>query len=151
MLLNTTGSEFTGFATDRYTTLQPASDRILSTTVTAQWATAGEAIDWAAIHREVRECLIQAFAETYSYSLQHTLYAMASRVLEQQPAIAWVHLSLPNRHHDLVDLSPIGIPNDRAVYAVPDRPYGLIKATVARDGRPGGVAGEASPPMVHGA
>lgn len=150
-LLNTAGSEFTGFAADRYTTLRPATDRLLSTSVTARWAAASQpidgAIDWGTVYADVRRHLVDGFAQTYSYSLQHTLYAMATRVLEQLPVIAWVHLSLPNRHHDVVDLTRIGLANDGAVFAVPDRPHGLIRATVARDG----VADEEWQSMVHGA
>jgi urate oxidase len=36
-VLNSAGSEFWGFATDRYTTLAETTDRILATAVTAQW------------------------------------------------------------------------------------------------------------------
>ena len=36
-LLNSAGSEFRGFARDRYTTLVETTDRILATEVNAQW------------------------------------------------------------------------------------------------------------------
>ncbi len=37
VLLKTTDSEFHGYLRDRYTTLQPTDDRIMATSVTAQW------------------------------------------------------------------------------------------------------------------
>jgi len=37
VLLSSTGSEFQGFATDRYTTLPETDDRILCTSVEARW------------------------------------------------------------------------------------------------------------------
>ena len=37
VVLNTTGSEFWGFPRDEYTTLADAHDRMLATTVSAQW------------------------------------------------------------------------------------------------------------------
>lgn len=133
-LLNTTGSEFAGFATDQYTTLLPTKDRILATLVDARWQHTTLDVSWAESHGAVRRHLIEAFADTYSYSLQQTLYAMATRVLDHRPEVASIRLSMPNRHHVLVDLAPFGLVNDNEVYAVPDRPYGLIEATVARDG-----------------
>ena len=141
-LINTTGSEFTGFARDRYTTRPEASDRILATRVSAIWRPAEqpgrgvgaqETTDWATSYAETRRHLIEAFIETYSYSLQQTLYAMGTRVLQHRPEIAAVRLSLPNIHHTPVDLSPFGLANDNEVFVVSDRPFGLIEATVARD------------------
>src|SRR5262245_8612003 len=141
-LINTTGSEFPGFARDRYTTLPEASDRILATRVSARWrpaeppgadAGARELTDWATSYTETRRHLIEAFVETYSYSLQQTLYAMGTRVLEHRPEIEAIRLSLPNIHHTPVDLSPFGLANDNEVFVVSDRPFGLIEATVARD------------------
>ena len=43
-----------------------------------------------------------------------------------------VRLSLPNKHHFLVDLGPFGLDNADEVYFAADRPYGLIEATVLR-------------------
>ena len=45
-----------------------------------------------------------------------------------------VRFSLPNKHHFLVDLEPFGLRNDNEVYVAADRPYGLIEATVLREG-----------------
>jgi urate oxidase len=61
---------------------------------------------------------------------------MGSRVIEQVPAICEVRLSLPNKHHYLVDLAPVGLANDREVYYPGDRPYGLIEGTVLADDAP---------------
>ncbi|MGO4758911.1 urate oxidase, partial [Streptomyces sp. 2MCAF27] len=81
-----------------------------------------------------RADLLAAFAETYSLSLQQTLYQMGARVIENRPAIDEIRLSLPNKHHFLVDLEPFGLKNDNEVYFAADRPYGLIEATILRDG-----------------
>ena len=81
--------------------------------------------------------MLQAFAETYSLSLQQTLYQMGSRIINNRREIDEVRFSLPNKHHFLVDLEPFGLKNDTddgAVYFAADRPYGLIEATVLRDG-----------------
>jgi urate oxidase len=77
-----------------------------------------------------------AFADTHSLSLQQTLYAMGRRLLDHDDAIAEIRLSLPNRHHIPVDLSPFGLANDNEVFQVADRPYGLIEGAVGRAGAP---------------
>jgi urate oxidase len=68
--------------------------------------------------------------------LQQTLYAMGQRVLEQRPELVEVRLSLPNKHHFLVDLAPFELDNPGEVFFAADRPYGLIEGTVQRDGAP---------------
>ncbi|MEV4503846.1 factor-independent urate hydroxylase [Streptomyces klenkii] len=144
VVMNTTDSEFHGYVKDRYTTLPETRDRILATEVNACWRHArqqeggeGEQAgkpDWDASYERARGHLLAAFAGTYSLSLQQTLYAMGSRVVEQEPGIDEIRLSLPNKHHFLADLRPFGLDNDNEVYFAADRPYGLIEATVLRDG-----------------
>jgi urate oxidase len=138
VLLNSTDSQFTGFRKDRYTTLPETTDRILCTSVTARWRHAPGAsgftgTDWAKLYDTARTALLEAFADTYSRSLQQTLYAMAERLLGSCDAVAEVRLSLPNRHHFLVDLEPFGLANPGQVFHVDDRPYGLIEGTVLAD------------------
>ncbi|MHA7956891.1 factor-independent urate hydroxylase [Streptomyces sp. L500] len=139
-VLNSTDSEFTGYVKDRYTTLPETRDRVLATQVHACWRHSGHSThstpeaDWDHSYRQAREHLLAAFADTYSLSLQQTLYRMGSRVIEKCPGIEEIRLSLPNRHHFLVDLEPFGLKNDNEVYYAADRPYGLIEATILRDG-----------------
>jgi urate oxidase len=134
VLLNTTDSEFHGFAVDGYTTLPPTDDRILATAVTAQWRHDSTGVDWAASYAEVRAALVDAFVGTYSYSLQQTLYAMGRAAVTARPEVVEVRLSLPNKHHFLLDLAPFGLDNPGEVYVATDRPYGLIEGTVLRSG-----------------
>ncbi|MEU1586872.1 factor-independent urate hydroxylase [Micromonospora sp. NPDC005710] len=137
VLMNTTASEFFGFARDEYTTLPDAHDRILATAVDARWRHAtGESDDWRASFAEARRHLVEAFVGTYSLSLQQTLYAMGRRVIEHRPEITEVRLSLPNKHHFNVDLAPFGLDNPNQVFHAPDRPYGLIEGAVRRDDAP---------------
>ncbi|WP_372410493.1 factor-independent urate hydroxylase [Streptomyces luteireticuli] len=134
VVLNTTDSEFHGYVKDRYTTLPETRDRVLATEVNARWRYAGTDVDWDGAWARARDHLLHAFAGTYSYSLQQTLYAMGARVVERLPEVEEIRLSLPNKHHFLVDLEPFGLKNDNEVYYAADRPYGLIEATVLRDG-----------------
>jgi urate oxidase len=137
VVMNTTGSEFHGFHKDRYTTLPETNDRILATAVTAQWRHGRAENDgWRESHKEATRHLLEAFASTHSLSLQQTLYAMGEQVLRHRDELVEVRLSLPNRHHFLVDLSPFELDNPGEVFFAADRPYGLIEGTVARDGAP---------------
>ena len=138
VLLKSTGSEFHGFLADRYTTLEPTDERILATAVAAHWRISAGGADWAACFRGARSALTEAFAVTHSLSLQQTLYAMGEAVLAACPEVAEVRLSLPNKHHFLVDLGPFGLDNPGEVFNAADRPYGLIEGTVCRAGAPAG-------------
>lgn len=133
VVLKSTGSEFHGFPRDKYTTLAETDDRILATAVTARWRYQGGDLDWHKSFCEVRQALLETFATKHSLSLQQTLYSMGRAVLERLPEVAEIRLSLPNKHHFLVDLSPFGLANDNEVFYAADRPYGLIEGTVLRD------------------
>jgi urate oxidase len=135
-VLKTTGSEFLGFPRDRYTTLAETRDRILATDVTARWRYTDLDLDFAACFDGVRTALLETFASTHSLALQQSLYAMGKAVLEQQISVAEIRLSMPNKHHYLVDLSAFGLDNPDVVYHADDRPYGLIEGTVVRDDVP---------------
>jgi urate oxidase len=134
VVLKTSGSEFTGFVRDRYTTLQETRERILSTAVTARWRHAGVDCDWAASFTAVRALLVDRFATTHSLSLQQTLHAMASAVIGEREEIVEVRMSMPNRHHFVVDLTPFGLVNENEIFRVEDRPYGLIEAAILEQG-----------------
>jgi urate oxidase len=135
-VLKTTGSEFWGFPRDAYTTLAETRDRILATAVTARWRYTSTELDWDAAHAGVRTALVETFAATHSLALQQSLYAMGRAALEQDPSVAEIRLSLPNKHHFLQDLSAFGRDNPGVVYHADDRPYGLIEGTVERDDVP---------------
>ena len=146
VVLKSTGSEFHGFYTDAYTTLAPASDRILATQLLARWRYAAAAADWAACYAGVRSALLTAFAGTHSLALQQSLHAMGTAALTACPEVAEIRLSAPNKHHFAVDLAPFGLDNPGEVFFAADRPYGLIEAAVTRDDGPDpGLAWQAVP------
>jgi urate oxidase len=136
VLLKSSGSEFRGYPKDRYTTLEETRDRVLATAVVAHWRYGRLDADWAAAFVMARSALIEAFASKHSLALQQTLYEMGSAVLESRPDIAEIRLSLQNKHHFVIDLSPFGLKNENEVFYAADRPYGLIEGTVTRDDAP---------------
>jgi urate oxidase len=139
VVLKSTDSEFFGFYSDRYTTLQPTHDRVMATSVTAQWWHPGEdwaAVDWAKAFGAARDAMCDAFAASHSLALQQTMFEMGGAVLDAVPSVAEIRFSLPNKHHFVVDLSPFGLTNDNEVFHADDRPYGLIEGTVRREDAP---------------
>jgi urate oxidase len=135
LVLKTTASGWENFVRDRYTTLPETDDRILATIVTARWRYDGDDLAYGALWSGVRDTLLAAFADHYSPSVQFTLHRMGSAVIERHPQVARIHLSLPNRHHLLVDLSPFGLDNPNEVFHATTEPYGIIEGTVEREGR----------------
>jgi urate oxidase len=136
-VLKSAGSEFHGFVRDRYATLAETDDRILATSVTARWRYNRLDVGFDESYAEVRRLLLEAFARTHSLALQQTLYEMGRWVLEARTEIDEIRFSMSNLHHYAVDLTPFGLDNPNEVFYAADRPYGLIEATVLRDGVPG--------------
>jgi urate oxidase len=139
VLLNSTDSEFKGFLKDEFTTLPETDDRILATSLVAKWRHTSTDVDWNASYDAVMKTLLDTFAGTYSRALQETLHAMGCAVLDENPGIAELKFSAPNKHHFLVDFSGFkidGLTNDGEVFIAADRPYGLIEAQVTRDDAP---------------
>jgi urate oxidase len=135
VVLKSTGSEFSGFLKDRYTTLAETSDRILATSLTARWryATHRRVKSWDDAYGQIRQVLLERFATLHSLALQQTLFEMGRAVLEARQDVAEIRLSAPNKHHFLVDLAPFGLDNPGEVFHAADRPYGLIQCAVRRD------------------
>jgi urate oxidase len=137
VLLKSTGSEFADFLTDDFTTLEPTHDRMLATSIVAQWRfTTTTGVDWDEVYNGIRAKLVETFATLHSKALQQTLFAMGTAALEAYPVLAEVRLAAPNKHHFDYDLGRFGIENHGEVFHADDRPYGLIHATVARADAP---------------
>ncbi len=136
VVLKSTGSEFWGFPDVEYTSLVETDDRILATAVTARWRYVGSDLDWDKSFTAVRSTMLEEFANTHSLSLQQTLFAMGKGALEAVPEIAEIRLSMPNKHHFLVDMTKWDLDNPNQVFYAADRPYGLIEASVLRDDAP---------------
>ncbi|MGH9167407.1 MAG: factor-independent urate hydroxylase [Acidimicrobiia bacterium] len=134
-LLKTTGSAFSGFRRDRFTTLEETEERLLATAIDAAWSYLRPNVDHGPVWNGTRRALLEAFAtHEGSRSLQHTAYVMGAAALEASPEIAEIRLILPNKHHVPVDLSPFGLDNPDEVFTPTEQPYGLVEVTVRRSG-----------------
>ncbi|MGH9683372.1 MAG: factor-independent urate hydroxylase [Candidatus Acidiferrales bacterium] len=132
IVLKTAKSAFDSFLHDPYTTLKDDRNRILATSIRANWLYASDEIEFGTVWHGVRKALIESFAEHDSESLQHTLYAMGEAVLNSVDCVREIHFSLPNKHFNSIDLAPFGLDNPGEVFLPTDEPHGLIRATVRR-------------------
>ena len=131
VVLKTTDSAFSGFPRDQFTTLPDTGDRIMATSITAAWSYRPETTDFSA-RAAVRRALVETFAAHQSHSVQHTLYAMGEAALAACADVTQITLTLPNRHHLLVDLEPFGLDNPNEIFVATDQPFGVIEATIRR-------------------
>lgn len=131
-VLKSAGSAFSGFVRDRFTTLPESSDRIFATAIRASWACASGEVSFELLARAIRQTLLEVFAEHLSASVQHTLHEMGEAVLDRHWEVSEIRLSLPNKHHLPVDLSPFGLDNPNEIFVATEEPFGLIEATLKR-------------------
>jgi len=131
-LLKTTDSAFRGFQRDGFTTLPETDDRILATLFDSTWKYKTPDGDWENLHAQIRQKLLETFAEHKSLSVQQTLYAMGAAVLESCQAVEEISLTMPNRHNLLVNLQPFGMDNPNCIFMPTSEPFGLITGTLRR-------------------
>jgi urate oxidase len=132
VILKTSGSEFAGYIKDPLTTLPESQDRLLGTSLSARWKYSSANASFAVLRSTIRKTLLDVFAEHYSKSVQHTLYAMGEAVLASVPEIEDIELEMPNIHCLLVDLSRFGQENPNEIFVPIDEPHGTIKARMQR-------------------
>jgi urate oxidase len=132
VVLKTSGSAFDGFPQDEFTILPEASDRMLATSVTANWGYSDVPEDTSATWSLVRRVLVDRFFEDWSASVQHQGYLMGEAVLDAVAEIAEISLRLPNQHHLPFDLTRFGMEWEGTVFHPVSEPFGDIYLTVTR-------------------
>jgi urate oxidase len=133
-LLKVTGSAFTHFVHDTYTTLPDRVDRPLFIHLDVYW-TYTDKEGWRQAGyvpaEQVRDLIQVVFATFVSESIQHLVYEMGQRLLERFPQLASVTFDAQNRTRELVTASPV---DDKVkVYTDPFTAYGNIKLTLRRE------------------
>jgi urate oxidase len=135
-LLKVTGSSFTRFVRDAYTTLPERGDRPLFVYLDVYWRYAdtrdmlgSEAARYVAAE-QVRDLAQVVFHEFVSESIQHLVNEMGRRLLARYPQLAEVSFEGQNRTPDPMAVAETD-PKVK-VYSVPFPAYGLIKLTLTR-------------------
>jgi urate oxidase len=133
MLLKTTNSGFVGYPKDEYTVLPETTDRILATECEAEWEYTSADLDFEALYQKIRTSLLRTFSEHKSLSVQHTLYAIGEKILEENEEVKEISLVMPNKHHIPFNLTPFGQDNTNEIFVATDAPFGYITGTVVRE------------------
>jgi len=133
LILKTTDSGFENYIRDKYTTLKETSDRIFATNCEVTWLYQTAPADFTSAFQDIRTSLIETFANHQSLSVQHTLYAMAEKVLENFSLVKEISLRMPNKHHIPFNLQQFGMENNNDIFIATDEPYGYITATVTKE------------------
>src|SRR5262249_27456206 len=115
-ILKTTDSGFSDFHHDKWTTLKDAPERLFRTIVRGRWRWVNDEVEFPQANANIRAALLETFAQHKSASVQQTLCAMAQRALDTCRFIDRITLTLPNRHCNLVDLSPFGLDNPQMIF-----------------------------------
>ena len=125
MLLKTSGSAFTHFARDEYTTLPERGDRPLFVRIDADWlyADPGRPVDSTRGARPPRAHVRRLRLEP----IQHLVHEMGARLLADHDQLAEVSFTAENHTRDLV-----GEQDGRKVYTDPFPAQGLITLTLTR-------------------
>ncbi|HEY7982799.1 MAG TPA: urate oxidase [Ktedonobacterales bacterium] len=135
-LLKVTGSAFTAFVRDNYTTLPERRDRPLYITMDLAWHYADPADALGAIParyvaaEQVRDLAQVVFHEFVSESIQHLVHEMGQRILARYPQLASVSFAAQNHTPDPMAVAPDG--GRVKVYSAAFPAYGLITLTLAR-------------------
>jgi len=132
VVLKTSGSAFEGFPRDQFTILPETSDRILATSITAEWAYSPMPANTSTTWALARTTLVDRFFEDWSASVQHQGYLMGEEVLRSVPEVSEISFRLPNQHHLPFDLTRFDLPWSNVVFQPVSEPYGDIYLTVTR-------------------
>jgi urate oxidase len=131
-LLKVTGSAFTHFVRDAYTTLPERGDRPLYIYMDVHWKY-GNVADMQERYipsEQVRDLLQVVFHEFVSESIQHLMHEMGKRLLDRFPQMAEVSFNGENRTRDPVAVSETD--SKVKVYSDPFPAYGNLKLTMSR-------------------
>jgi urate oxidase len=137
-LMKLTGSAFTSFVRDDYTTLPERGDRPLYVRMNVEWVYA-DSDDMLDLDRgryvpaeQLRDLLITTFDGFISESIQHLVYEMGRRAMDRYPQLAEIAFEAQNRTRD-----PYGGREDDPrikVYSDPFPAYGRLTLSMRRGG-----------------
>jgi urate oxidase len=135
-LVKLTGSAFKDFARDQYTTLPEVVDRPLFIYLDVHWRyrrieDAFSESSQRIPSESVRESVISTFDAFVSMSIQHLVYEMGTRLLQQFPGISEVSFEAQNRLWDTSKVSETD-PMTK-VFSDPKPAHGMIGLTLRRD------------------
>ena len=133
IMLKSTGSGWTGYVMDEFTTLRETEDRIFSTAMDATWKWAARPANFPEANAKILSAMLDVFATTYSPSVQNSMYLMGRAALEAVPEISDIALACPNKHYLPIDMTPFERDNPNVVFTPTDEPHGQIECKLSRE------------------
>jgi urate oxidase len=130
--MKSTGSGWTDYVRDEYTTLAETTNRIAATSMTANWLWASLPADPGAANAAILGAMLEVFAGSYSHGMQDSLYRMGEAALAAVQEITEIAIACPNKHYLPIDLRPFGMASDNMIFTPTDEPHGQIECTLAR-------------------
>lgn len=130
--MKSTGSGWSDYLMDDYTTLPETRDRMCATAMDATWRWSREPSDFPAANAKVLETALEVFGTTYSEGVQDSLYRMGEAVLAAVPEVAEISMACPNKHYLRIDLSKFKLDNENVLFVPTDEPHGQIECAVGR-------------------
>jgi urate oxidase/2-oxo-4-hydroxy-4-carboxy-5-ureidoimidazoline decarboxylase len=129
-LLRLSGSAFYGFVRDQFTTLPDLHDRPLHMGLDLEWSYTSptEVCNDGRASGQVRRIVHDVFQAFESGSIQQVIYQMGTRILNDIPSIAEVHLEANNRTWDTITERS----GEGGVYTDPRPPYGCLGLRLRR-------------------
>jgi urate oxidase / 2-oxo-4-hydroxy-4-carboxy-5-ureidoimidazoline decarboxylase len=129
-LLRLGGSAFHGFVRDEYTTLPDIRNRPVHMWLDVEWrySEAEAAFGGNRVTARARHIVREVFRTFESGSIQQVIYQMGTRLLEEIPSLADVHLEANNR--TWLPIAERG--EEVGVYMEPPPPYGCLGLRLTR-------------------
>ncbi len=130
--MKTTQAGWTDYVMDEFTTLAETTDRIVATSMNAEWLWASPPEAFAAANTTILAAMLREFATTYSHGVQDSLFRMGQAALAAAPGAAEISIACPNKHYLPINLTPFGLSGDNMVFTPTDEPHGQIECVVKR-------------------
>lgn len=106
---------------------------VLTGTLSASWRYGWTDVPFGLHWQQVREVILETFADHAGSSAQQAIHAMAQAALDQCPPIAEIELTVRTSTYEAADLSRLGM-NDTEDLLIPqDQPQSVMTITVRRD------------------
>lgn len=106
---------------------------VLAGSLSAQWRYGWTDVPFGLHWQQVRQILMETFANHAATSVQHLLHDMAQAALDQTPSITEVRFSLQVTRMHAADLSHAGMEKDPDLMIPEEGPFGIIEVTVLRE------------------
>ena len=106
---------------------------VLAGTLSAHWRYGWTDVPFGLHWQQVRQILMETFANHAASSVQHLLHEMAQAALDQTPSIAEVRFALQVTRMHAANLTHAGMDSDPDLMIPEGGPFGVIEVNVLRE------------------